>query len=265
MKKIILVLLMVLTILPKNVLAKNYYDDYNTLDLAGALKEENIELQNKSYKESSDQVVIYLFRGNGCGFCRNFLTFLSSISKDYGKYFKLVSFEVWYDENNSNLLGKVAKITGVEAKGVPYFIIGEKVFDGYAANMDTEIKEAIMNEYSNPSEDIFNKVAQYDDGTLVIPDVKSEETNNNASNYSNTSSSGNSDTFAIVFWNFFFVAVGTMVVVYLNIKNKQEILKAIALQREVKEEKSNVLPKEKVAVKEVKKATNNRKKTKKDD
>ena len=237
MKKRILLLLVTILMIAPGVLAKNYYDDYNTLNLEGALKEEGIALENKSYKETSDQAIIYVFRGNGCGFCRNLLTYLSSLTKTHGKYFKVVSFEVWYDQKNSELLSKVATITGNDPSkiGVPFYVIGDKVFSsGYGDNMNQEIVDAIMNEYNNHGTDIFTKVAQYDDGTLVIPDTKTDTANDGKTDNYSTSSSG-SDTFAIVFWNFFFVAVGTMVVVYLNIKNKQEILKAIEEKENTKE------------------------------
>lgn len=224
MKKFLLIILMIVAFIPLSARADKYYDGYNTLDFKAALAEEGIKLENSSYKETDDQVIIYLFRGKGCGFCRKFLTFLSSISKDYGKYFKVVSFEVWNDVKNNELLNKMPNVTGVKAEGVPYVIIGSKVFDGYSESYDEDIKAQIMSEYKNKSEDVFEKLKQYDDGTFVLPDQPENEGSGNANNYSNTSSSGGSDTFAIIFWNFAFLAVATGIIVYLNDKNKKEIL-----------------------------------------
>ena len=197
-----------LFVIPMRVFASTYYDNYKTLNLVEALKEEEIELENKDYKETDDQAIIYLFRGNGCGFCRKLLTYLSSISKEYGKYFKVVSFEVWNDAENNSLMQKVAGVTGVAAQGVPYYIIGDETFDGYAESYNDRIINAIMKEYNepDPNADVFNKLDEKENST--------------------TKSSG-TDTFAIIFWNLVIVGVGAGLVIYFNDKNKKEILKRI--------------------------------------
>ena len=108
MKKINLVLVLTLLVgilaVPFTVKA----DDYKSLNFKEALNEEGIELKNSNYKETDDQAIIYMFRGKGCGYCKKFLTFLSNLSNEYGKYFKLVSYEVWYDTNNNTLMQTVA-------------------------------------------------------------------------------------------------------------------------------------------------------------
>ena len=211
MKKKFWVIIMLLGImLPFKVLAKTYYDDYSTLNFKETLKQESMEILNKNYKEDDKQTIIYMFRGNGCGFCRNFLTFLNSISEEYGKYFRLVSFEVWGDTNNNSLMNKVAGYTGVAARGVPYIIIGDKVFDGYAADYDEAIKEAIMNQYDKNDADIFEKIAKAEKGNSV-------------------------SSFAVIFWNFVIVAVATGINIYISNKNTEKVLNA--LNGEKKEEK----------------------------
>ena len=215
MKKKFWVIIMLLGImLPFKVLAKTYYDDYSTLNFKETLKQESMEILNKNYKEDDKQTIIYMFRGNGCGFCRNFLTFLNSISEEYGKYFRLVSFEVWGDTNNNSLMNKVAGYTGVAARGVPYIIIGDKVFDGYAADYDEAIKEAIMNQYDKNDADIFEKIAKAEKGNSV-------------------------SSFAVIFWNFVIVAVATGINIYISNKNTEKVLNALndVKKEEKKEEK----------------------------
>ena len=96
MKKIInFLVLSLLVLFPLKVLAFTELEDYNTLNLEDTLKEESIDLEFDNYEETDDQITIYLFRGKGCGYCRAFLTFLNSITEEYGKYFKLVSFETF--------------------------------------------------------------------------------------------------------------------------------------------------------------------------
>ena len=129
----------------------------------------------------------------------------------------------------------MSKVTGVPTEGVPYVIIGEKVFDGYAQSYDDQIKEAIKNEYNNRSTDVFEKLQGYDDGTWSL------EENGNGNNKGTTSSSSGSDTFAIVFWNFIFVLAGTCTIVYFQIKNKNEIIEKLRHEEVKKETKRKKL------------------------
>lgn len=89
---------MCLITLPSIVSASS--NSYNTLNLEEALKQEGIESKLENYKETDKQITIYLFRGNGCTYCRNFLSFLNDIAEEYGSYFKVVSYETWYDQAN---------------------------------------------------------------------------------------------------------------------------------------------------------------------
>ena len=131
----------------------------HSLNFEEALKEEGIEYDLSSYKEDDKQAIIYLFRGKGCGYCRRFLTFLNSIVSDYGKYFKVVSYEVWNDSDNKNLMTQVAEFFDKSAKGVPFIVIGDKVFEGYASDYDEEIKKAIKDLYdSNNKYDVLAEI-----------------------------------------------------------------------------------------------------------
>lgn len=136
-------------------------DNYEQKNLVETLEAEEMEIQASNYKESKDQVTIYMFRGDGCGFCRNFLTYLNSISEEYGYMFKLRSFEVWKDTTNSDLLKKMSDVTGQSASGVPFIIIGEKVFKGYIADWDEDILEAIKTEYAK--KDKFDYFKEYNE------------------------------------------------------------------------------------------------------
>lgn len=144
-KKILLLTLIALLLVPIAPLAKAKYQTKNLIE---TLVEEDIELENEDYKENDKQVTIYLFRGTGCSYCKSFLKFLNSISDDYGKYFKLESYEVWADPKNSELLEGVSEFLEQPAGGVPYIIIGDQVFAGYSENSNDAIKAAIKEQYS---------------------------------------------------------------------------------------------------------------------
>lgn len=163
MKKVMLVILSIMLMLPIGVMAKKDttpYAKYNTKDLVDTLEEEAIEKEFSDYEESKDKINIYMFRGTGCGYCKKFLNFLNSITDEYGKYFNLVSFEVWQDSDNQELMTEVANVMGQEATGVPYIVIGDKVFPGYAEEYDEPIKEAIVNLYETKKEDRYDVISK---------------------------------------------------------------------------------------------------------
>lgn len=220
MKKKLILLLLVVALLPTKVFAKSFIDDYQTKNFKETLEAEGFTLENKDYKEDDKQAIVYMFRGQGCGYCRAFLEFMNSISKEYGKYFRMVSFEVWNDSKNSELLNKVPLVTNEAAGGVPYIVIGEKVFAGYSEAYDEDIKKAIK--------------AQYDDNSYDLMEKLDERLNGNTS--------GGTSSFAVIFWNAFFIVVATVAIILVNNKNTEKVLAAVG-KKEIKE---------KVEVKELK-------------
>lgn len=203
MKKKLIILLLIVAMLPVKVFAKSFVNDYNTKNFVDTLTAEGMEIENKDYKEDSKQAIIYMFRGDGCSFCRKFLTFLNSISNEYGKYFKLVSFEVWKDAKNKSLINKVSIVTDKQPTGVPYIVIGDEVFSGYSSEDDEKIKATIMAQYNNPSFDLMEELDKKLNGTNSL------------------------DTFAVVFWNAFVVVMATVALIVVNNKNTQRIIDAM--------------------------------------
>lgn len=159
-KKLLLIATLVLMLVPTLVFAKeDFLEDYNTKNLKETLKEEEIELKYKGYKENKKQIPIYVFRGSGCQYCNGFLNFLNDNAEEYGKYFKLVSFEVWSDAKNADLLTEVSEFLEQPAGGVPYIIIGNQVFPGYAKEYEDAIKKAIKDEYDSKNKyDVFEEL-----------------------------------------------------------------------------------------------------------
>ena len=122
---------------------------------------------------------------------------------------------------------------GSAAGGVPYIVIGDKVFPGYADSYNEDIKAAIDELYD--SKDRYDVFEEY----------------NKAVDKAKKAASGNTGT--IVFWNFVFVAAGVGVILWDNNRKYKELVSIKAPKKaEVKEEK-----KEK---KEVKKVSNAKKK-----
>ena len=243
MKKILLVVLSVMLLVGRVYAvsaedSKVDLDDYKTLNFKEILKEEEIKEEFKSYSENDKQVTIYLFRGLGCGYCRSFLTFLNSITDEYGSKFKVVGFEVWGDQDNSKLLDSVSTFIGSAAGGVPYIIIGDHVFPGYANSYDADIKAAIDEQYE--AEEKYDVFEEY----------------NKAVDKAKKAAQGN--TGVIVLCTFLFVAIATVIILVDNKKKYNELLARIDNKTtKVVEEK-----KKEVVKKEVKKVSNAKKKKK---
>lgn len=103
--------------------------------------------------EESKEVNVYLFYGDGCGFCEKAKTWFASIEDEYGHMFELVKYEVWNDATNSQLMNDVAEVRKETANGVPYIIIGNQSFDGFSEEYVDTILSKIKSEYeTEPSE-----------------------------------------------------------------------------------------------------------------
>lgn len=216
-KNILLICILVcIMVLPIKTKALKYNGvDYATLNLDEALTQEGIEHSFTGYKENDNQVTIYIFRGNGCTHCRALLTHLSEIVPDLGKYFKVVSFEVWYDKTNKKLYEQVADFLGETANGVPFFIIGDKVFaEGYHSSLDEEIEAAIMSAY--------NSKDKYD----VL-----EEMNKQPKEVTNT---------AVIIWSLVFALLSTCTIMgYTIYQNNKLNIRLDEIEKNLKQQKKS--------------------------
>lgn len=159
-KKIILIIAMlILVVLPLNVHAA-----IETKNAKEAFAEEGITADLSDYTESEDKINLYLFRGKGCSHCYEFLTFVAdTLIPKYGKYFNLVTYEVWNNQDNSAFMSKVATKLGADASGVPFIVIGDKYLVGYASSSASEVEEDITNLYnSSDKKDIISDLSKED-------------------------------------------------------------------------------------------------------
>ena len=97
---------------------------------------------------------IYLFYGEGCPHCQALEEYLDKAYKN-DKDVKVYKYEVWSNTENQKTWLEVQQITNKEARGVPYFIIGEKVYQGYNSTpsweetVDNGIKKAKTSDYND--------------------------------------------------------------------------------------------------------------------
>lgn len=118
----------------------------------------DIVQENSNNEENQDKTVkIYFFRGDGCPHCAQAEAFFDSIKDEYGHLFELVDYEVYNNANNSKLFDIVADFReDNERRGIPYIIIGNKSWAGYASELDSEIIETIEEEYETPVEERYD-------------------------------------------------------------------------------------------------------------
>ena len=120
---------------------------------------------------TNSEVKIYLFRGEGCPHCADAEKWFASIEEEYGSMFNVVDYETWYDEENKELMDKVAEARGEEASGVPYIIIGNKSWNGFTESYEEEMLAEIKAEYEKPVKDRY-------DIMKLIGNVKKEKGSN---------------------------------------------------------------------------------------
>lgn len=115
---------------------------------------EEIKLNYLTYDEN--KVNIYLFWGDGCPHCENAMKFFNSIENEYGKYYKLNKFEVWYNPDNGKILKQFANKMGVDVSVIPHIIIGNKTFKGFGEDYKQQIIDAIISQHENSFDVYFN-------------------------------------------------------------------------------------------------------------
>ena len=95
---------------------------------------------------SSNKPNIYIFWGDGCPHCKALAKFISKLPAETKDKVNIYSFEVWSDKDNKTFMKKFGKYLGQDVSGVPFMVIGDKIFDGYSsgdAKTDQQIIDAI--------------------------------------------------------------------------------------------------------------------------
>ena len=117
----------------------------------------------------SKEVNVYLFRGEGCPHCQEAEEWFASIEEEYGSYYNIVDYETWYDKDNAELMERVAEARGEEAQGVPYIIIGDKSWNGFAEDYEEEMLSQIKKVFAQDVDD------RYDVMKYLTPGEKTDE------------------------------------------------------------------------------------------
>ena len=91
----------------------------------------------------SNKPNIYIFWGNGCPHCKALAKFISKLPAETKKQVNIYSFEVWSNKDNKSLMKNFGKYLNQDVRGVPFMVIGDKIFDGYSSG-DTKTDQQIL-------------------------------------------------------------------------------------------------------------------------
>ena len=116
------------------------------------------EEEDVATEEDDKEVIVYFFRGEGCSHCAEAEAWFESIEEELGSKFKIVDYETWYNEDNADLMTKVAKARGEEetATGVPYIIIGDASWVGFDKSYESEMTDKINEMYEQEVSKRYN-------------------------------------------------------------------------------------------------------------
>ena len=114
-------------------------------------------------KTDHEKVTIYIFRGHGCSHCYDALEYFYNNHEKYDDYFNVVTYEVWNNKNNSELMQAVSDSFNDDASGVPYIVIGSNYSNtqGFGETIVDGILEAAFNAYQDEEyQDLVKELAK---------------------------------------------------------------------------------------------------------
>lgn len=122
------------------------------------------------FAKENDEITLYLFHGDGCPHCADEKAFLETIEDKYPNL-KIDKYEVWYNQENSKLLQKVAEAFEITRTGVPTTIIGDTVLIGFGDSTGSKIERAIQFYQEN---DYVDQVERIKNGSFTKEEVKDD-------------------------------------------------------------------------------------------
>lgn len=90
----------------------------------------------------SPVVTLHFFWGEGCPHCEKAKPFVADLGRRYPRL-QVREYEVFQHPENLALLRQLSTATGSEAKGVPTFILGERMFSGFNAETAGKLEERV--------------------------------------------------------------------------------------------------------------------------
>lgn len=109
-------------------------------------------------KVNAEAVNVNVFYGDGCPYCAEEEKYLNVLKSELGDNLNIQRYEVWNNDENSELLSDVRTALNNTDDGVPFVVIGNKTFTGYNDSVAEDIKTAIFDNLKNPSVNIVELI-----------------------------------------------------------------------------------------------------------
>lgn len=89
-----------------------------------------------SYIVNAKEVNVYVFHGETCPHCNEAIEYLESIKDKYD--LNIIKYEVWYNEENKEIMMDMADYLDFTVRGVPFVIIDNTPITGYSSKVTDE-------------------------------------------------------------------------------------------------------------------------------
>lgn len=160
MRKILLILLLFISVgcNKQNIeeITKEPVDEID--DTLNNKEELEDNTQNNDGVSDDEPINIYLFWGDGCGACANLKEFFNNLDNSYNNYFNLIKYEVWYNEENYELMHKIGDYLNQTYYAVPFLVVGDEIIIGADDAKKEYILEKIIEEYNNDRYDVMDRL-----------------------------------------------------------------------------------------------------------
>lgn len=92
---------------------------------------------------TDDRVVVTMFVGEGCPYCAQARAFFAGLTAAHPRL-EVVEHEVWYDPAGAELMAQTASELGATPGGVPFIVLDDQWWSGYAPSIGDEIAAAVL-------------------------------------------------------------------------------------------------------------------------
>lgn len=88
-----------------------------------------VDAEKEDKKVVAEPMTLYFFYGKGCPVCKTIMPGVEALPKEFPGL-TVKTFEVWFNEENRDMLIQMARQRHTAARGVPTVVIGTKVYLG---------------------------------------------------------------------------------------------------------------------------------------
>lgn len=124
---------------------------------------------------AKEPVKLYLFYGDGCPHCAAEKEYLKELKTKH-KNLEVITYEVWYNEENATLMENVKARLGKNNSYIPFTVIGETSFVGFNSSFEKAIENAVEACEKKACKDIVSIVQNGEEEQETETELEEEKT-----------------------------------------------------------------------------------------